>query len=137
MRPRKTKPAKPASHLDKASLFFTLVAATLVIIGFFLNVTDTSAVGVSDPGKYGQGGGKTIVLPGTGVILIGLFFAIFPLKDLILDLKQRYVTGKQQLSEMHNDVRDDDDSQPADERNYKEIASEKARWNAADKNPSR
>lgn len=61
----------------------------LVGIGVVLNVTSTDAAGITDPNKYGLGGGTVNIIPGNGVILIGIFFALFPLKDLILELKDR------------------------------------------------
>ena len=86
----KTSPKKKSKKgFDIASLFFSFLAIALIAIGIYLNYRHRDAVGVSQPGRYGQGGGKILSVPGLFVIVIGLFFASFPTIDLI-----RYIRNK-------------------------------------------
>jgi hypothetical protein len=44
---------------------------------------------LSQPGRYGGGGGTLLKIPGGFVIGLGLFFALFPIIDLIRYLRKR------------------------------------------------
>jgi hypothetical protein len=85
---------KEESHLDTATLFFATIALILIIIGIFLNVNSTSAIGISQPNKYGQGGGRVEELTGTAVIMLGLLIAVLPLKDCFCYFKDRLLHKK-------------------------------------------
>ena len=74
---------------DSASLLFAGLAIVLISIGIYMNMQDKAAVGVSQPGRYGQGGDTALNIPGLFVAALGLFFAAFPLTDLIRKLKSR------------------------------------------------
>jgi hypothetical protein len=68
---------------DSASMFFLIVALVLISIGIYLHFRHKNAVGISQPSRYGQGGGKVLSLPGLFVMGLGLFFLTFPIIDLI------------------------------------------------------
>ena len=74
---------------NSASLFFSIFAVVLMAIGVYLKIDSQSAVGISQPGRYGQGGGTVLNIPGGFVIGLGVFFALFPIIDLIRYLRTR------------------------------------------------
>jgi hypothetical protein len=79
----------PKTAFDSASLLFTLFALVLISIGIYMNLQNESAIGVSQPGRYGQGGGTILNISGLFVVALGIFFAAFPIIDLIRYLKSR------------------------------------------------
>ena len=74
---------------NAASLFFLIIAVTLIAIGVYLNLNNRFAVDISQPGRYGQGGGTLEKIPGLYVIGLGILFACFPIIDLIRYLRAR------------------------------------------------
>ena len=74
---------------NSATLFFSFFAVVLIATGVYLKIDNQSAVGISQPGKYGQAGGTVLRIPGGFVIGFGVFFAIFPIIDLIRYLRTR------------------------------------------------
>jgi hypothetical protein len=75
---------------DSASLLFTGLAVILISIGIYMNMQDKAAVGVSQPNRYGQGGGTVLNIPGLFVVALGILFAAFPLTDIIRYFRNRH-----------------------------------------------
>ena len=84
--PKKTKKV----GFDSASLLFSGLSVLLVTIGLYLNLQNNSAVGITQPNRYGQGGGSVVNMSGMFVIALGIFFAAFPIIDLIRYLRNRH-----------------------------------------------
>jgi ABC-type Fe3+ transport system permease subunit len=92
MQREKTKVSQSSNAkttFDSASLFFSVLAVLLIAIGIYLNTKNQSAVGISQPGRYAQGGGTVLNILGLFVIVLGLFFAAFPILDLIRSFRGR------------------------------------------------
>jgi hypothetical protein len=75
---------------DSASVLFTVFAVVFISIGIYINIQNTSAVGISQPGRHGQGGGTVLNISGLFVVGIGLLFAAFPVADLIRYFNSRH-----------------------------------------------
>jgi len=74
---------------NSASVFFSIFALVLIAIGVYLKIDGQSAAGISQPGRHGQGGGTVLKIPGGFVNGLGVFFALFPIIDLIRYLRTR------------------------------------------------
>ena len=80
---------KPIKGFHTGTLLFSVLAITLISIGVYLKLQNQSAIGISQPGRYAQLGGTVHYVPGLFVILLGVFFASFPIIDLLQYLKNR------------------------------------------------
>lgn len=61
----------------------------IILIGLLLLVSNRSAAGITNPGKYGSGGGQPIFITGEGAIFIGVLMSLFPAYQLIKRKKKK------------------------------------------------
>lgn len=85
----KARQGKTKAGFDASFWVFTFVAILLIGIGIYLHTHNKTAIGLTDPGKSGQGGGMVLPIHSFAVIAIGIFFATFPLTDLIRYFKEQ------------------------------------------------
>jgi len=88
-RKKAIKYKKPLKVFHSATLLFLVIGVTLITIGVYLKLQNQSAIGISQPGRYRQLGGTVQHVPGLFVIVLGVFFASFPIVDLLRYLKNR------------------------------------------------
>ena len=92
-RKKAIKYKKPIKGFHTATLLFSIIAVTLISIGLYLELQNKSAIGISQPGRYGQPAGTVHYVPGLFVIVLGGFFASFPIIDLLQYLKKWVTWG--------------------------------------------
>ncbi|MEP6950748.1 MAG: cation transporter [Ginsengibacter sp.] len=93
---RKKKAAKPIKLISKQSnrdyetgyrklqLYIILCCGLLIFfIGVYLTLTSNVGIAHSLPGRYGEGGGQTLIVNGLFTLLFGLIICIFPAFQLI------------------------------------------------------
>lgn len=71
-------------QIRKFPLYIILLCGIIVsIIGLWLTISNTLAIGTTLPSRYGQGGGQHIILSGLSVTIIGILICVFPSIQLI------------------------------------------------------
>lgn len=65
-------------------LYVILICGLIVLFaGLYFAISKTILHGTTFAGKYGQGGGNSVVLNGWGVAIIGALICVFPVLQLI------------------------------------------------------
>ena len=72
------------SEFRKMPLYVILICGLFIIlIGIYLTISGNLTTGISQPGKYGEGGGNRLTVNGPYLLIFGFLFTIFPVYQLL------------------------------------------------------
>ena len=87
---RKSPEKNKEIEIRPVPLYSILVCGLIIMIaGLYLFIKENNAYGISLPGKYGEGGGNSIILNGISTIVIRLLICLFPAYQLIKQKKRK------------------------------------------------